>query len=146
MKPIIVPFKAEHLAKLHLQPAQKYMSNIIDEEYAKVLEGENVHSFSLLDGGLVLACGGVAPMWHGRAIAWMIIAGEAAGFKFLNVHKAILRFFETCYINRIEATVDCDFEQGHRWMRMLGFKMEAERMKGYRPDGGDCALYARVRS
>ena len=41
-------------------------------------------------------------------------------------------------------TVDCEFEQGHRWAKMLGFTMEAERMRAYRPDGGDVALYARV--
>jgi len=56
----------------------------------------------------------------------------------------VKRFLDGCYLHRIEMTVDCDFPQGHRWAKMLGFTMEAERMRGYRPDGGDCALYARL--
>jgi RimJ/RimL family protein N-acetyltransferase len=48
-------------------------------------------------------------------------------------------------IQRIEAAVECDFKQGHRFMRLIGFTLEAERMKGFSENGGDCALYAKVK-
>ena len=41
-------------------------------------------------------------------------------------------------------TVDVDFPEAHRWAKMLGFKMEAERMEAYAPDGRACSLYARI--
>ena len=79
-------------------------------------------------------------------MAWAYISNAAAKERFLSVHRAVSRFLDMCYLQRIEMTVDCEFEEGHRWARMLGFNMEAERMVAYRPDGGDCSLYARVRA
>jgi hypothetical protein len=142
----VLPFEMDHFRKLKFQAAQEYTRGFLREEDVRVLEHEDAHSFSLVDGEIVLGCAGVIPIWPHRAAVWAMIAGEARGRKFILVDKAVRRFLATCYINRIEATVDCNFPEGHRWMQSLGFKLEAERMRGYRPDGGDCALYARVLS
>jgi len=76
-------------------------------------------------------------------LAWAFI-GDIGPSTFLQVHRAVKQFLDECYVDRIEMTVDCDFPQGHRWARLLGFEMEAERMRRYTPDGRDCALYARL--
>jgi len=63
----------------------------------------------------------------------------------LYVHRLVHYVLDNCPLRRVEAYVDFEFEPGHRWARMLGFKLEAPRMKCHRPDGGDSALYARIR-
>jgi ABC-type branched-subunit amino acid transport system substrate-binding protein len=68
-----------------------------------------------------------------------------AGPHMVRITKAVRRFLQACPYRRVEMTVDLDFEAGHRWANMLGFRLEAGRMLAYRPDGGTCSLYARVR-
>jgi hypothetical protein len=140
----IVPFEAKHLLDVDLQDSQAYLSKWITMEQAKAIEATEWAFTGVNEDGSLMGCAGLISMWQGRAMAWAYISKSAEGRNFIKVHKAVSRFFEACYIKRIEITVDCDFEQGHRWAEMLGFKMEAECMKSYRPDGGDCALYARV--
>tara|TARA_R110000803_G_scaffold14586_3_gene40481 strand:+ start:6595 stop:7023 length:429 start_codon:yes stop_codon:yes gene_type:complete len=139
----VIPFKAEHLFGVDLQDSQAYLSNWVSHEQAAALEG-TAWAYTGVIGNSIAGCAGVLPMWQGRGVAWAYISKIAARQHFISVHKSVSRFLEACYIQRIEMTVDCDFEQGHRWAEMLGFTMEAERMRAYRPDGGDCALYARV--
>ena len=86
---------------------------------------------------------GVEPQWENRAIAFALISG-AAGPYFWAIHSAVRNFLNSTPYRRIEATVDVGFEQGHRWIKMLGFEIEGY-MKAYRPDGADMLLYARVR-
>ena len=70
---------------------------------------------------------------------------QEAGAHFVALTKAAKRILGSMPYRRLEADVACDFAQGHRWLRMLGFTMEAPRMVAYLPDGTDSALYARVR-
>jgi len=139
----VVKFEAHHLHSVDLQDGQAYLSSWITPAMADALE-ETDWAYTLIDGGSVLGCAGVVPMWQGRGTAWAYLSRRAAGAAFIHVHRAVVRFLEACYLQRIEMTVDCDFEQGHRWARLLGFTMEAKTMRAYRPDGGDCSLYSRV--
>jgi len=139
----VVSFKAEHLMNIDLQEGQAYLSGFITPEQAQALEEED-WSYTGMIGDTPIACAGILPMWQGRGLAWAYISCNAAKQNFVAVHKSISRALQACYLQRIEMTVDCEFEPGHRWARLLGFELEAERMKAYRPDGGDCSLYARV--
>lgn len=139
----VVPFKAADLHAIDLQEGQAYLSSWITPDQAYALEQTDWAYTAIVDNAPI-ACAGVIPMWQGRGLAWAYLSKQAARENFLGVHRAVSRFLEACYLQRIEMTVDCEFEQGHRWARMLGFEMEAECMRAYRPDGGDCALYARV--
>ena len=139
-----VEYKASHIDDMKLQKDQQYLASWLSPEQAKALE--EGWAYTAIEDGVPLAIAGVIPMWQGRGMAWAYISSDAVNTKFIAVHKAVKRFLDGCYLNRIEMTVDCDFIQGHRWAKMLGFELEAERMRGYRPDGGDCALYARVRT
>ena len=137
----VVPFKAEHLTAIKLQHAQMYLSELVTQEQAVSLETQDSYT-ATLDGHPVGA-GGIIPQWAGRSIAWAFIA-EVGPKNFLYIHRAVKRFIDSCYVKRLEITVDCEFEAGHRWAGMLGFTKELDRMVAYRPDGGDCALYARI--
>lgn len=139
----VIPFRAEHLDLLDLQEGQKYLREFLPLALRKALEGE--HSYTAFANGQVVACAGLAPQWENRAIAWAYLADGLGAPLMLQLHRAVQRFLEVAPFDRIEATADVEFEQGHRWLRMLGFKLEAPCMPKYRPDGGDSSLYARVR-
>ena len=138
---IIVPYKAEHLISVVAQESQAYLSRWITPEQSRALEGP--YAFSAIDGDKVLGCAGVVEHWPGRGLAWAYLDKDI-GRNMVGVHRAVKRFFEVCPVRRIEAAVDVNFDAGHRWVQMLGFELETVRMKAYRPDGGDCAMYVRI--
>ena len=137
----IRPFEPADLAVIKLQPAQMYLSEWVTRDQANSLA--EYPSYTAFDGPSAVAAAGIVPMWQGRAMAWAFISAVGP-HKLLTVHRAVKHFLDGCFIQRIEMTVDSDFAAGHRWARLLGFELEAERMQSYAPDGHDCALYARV--
>lgn len=139
---ILAPYKAEHLLAMRLQPGQEHCLPYVTEDYAKALEGE--FAFTALVDGEPVAVGGVHEVWANRALAWTFIDGRA-GKHFLGLHKLVKEILDLVPYRRVEAETSCDFPQGHRWLKMLGFELEAERMRAFRVDGGDSALYARVK-
>lgn len=136
-------YRAEHLDRLDLQEGQKYLAVYLPAALRKALEGE--FSFTLLDGDEVLCCAGLMQEWDNRAILWSYLAENIGPRRFRVLHSHAKRLLEVAPFKRIEATVDVGFENGHRWMEALGFRMEAHTMRAYRPDGGDSSLYALVR-
>jgi|TARA_R110000796_G_scaffold46702_3_gene112962 hypothetical protein len=138
---MIVPFESGHLHQLELQSAQAYLSDWVTVEQGDMLA--EYPAYTAMKNGSPLAAAGVVPVWAHRSMAWAFISDTGPN-DFMMVHRAVKGFLDVCYTNRIEMTVDCDFPQAHRWAKMLGFKMECERMEAYTPDGRDCALYARV--
>lgn len=138
----VVPYKAEHMKALRLQQAQLCNLNWMPVDQAVQLE--RVVAFTALDGDEVLACAGVLELWEGRGAVWAFLS-ENIGHRMVAVHRAVRRYFDVLDFRRLEAEVAIDFEQGHRWMRLLGFELESPRMRSYFPDGSDAALYVRVK-
>ena len=138
----IIPYEAKHLLGLRLQENQAYCTPPLDAEYAKALEGP--YAFTALEGERVLIVAGVLPILEHRALAWALVDQEA-GPHFTEITRAAKRLLEAVPYRRIEADTPVGFHSGHRWLKMLGFRMEAPRMVGYRVDGGDSSLYARTR-
>jgi hypothetical protein len=138
----IVPYRATHLLDLQIQKGQVSSTPAITPDYACRLEGE--FAFTAFYHGKILAVGGVVELWADRGLAWMMIDIDA-GAHFVALHRAVKRMLDIVPYRRIEADTPCEFEPGHRWLKMLGFTLEAECMKAHRIDGGDSALYARVR-
>lgn len=138
----IVPYKAEHLMALQLQEGQVHSASYVTEDYAQALEGQ--WAFTAMADGKPIAVAGIAPLWDNRGLAWTFI-DKRAGSHFTELHKVVKKVLDDAPYRRIEADTPCDFKQGHRWLRMLGFKLEAERMEAYLVDGGDASLYARVK-
>ena len=88
---------------------------------------------------------GIVPIWPGMGQAWAVF-GKSAGRHMLAITRHGEYLLNTVPFKRVQTTVRCDFAAGHRWMKALGFEMEAERMKAYDLMGRDHALYARVRA
>lgn len=139
---IIESYKAEHLHLLDLQEGQAYLSKHIGPEHATMLESDT--SFTGTHDGRVIFTAGLIPVWQGRAIVWAYL-GRTAGEHMLAVHRAVVKFLNMQTGMRIEASVDAEFKPGHRWVELLGFELETPRMRKFRPDGGDCAMYVRIR-
>jgi hypothetical protein len=140
---IVVPYEPKHLDEMTMQPSQRYLRGFVTPEAAAAVAKHP--AYTAVCEGEILGCGGVVPVWQGRAIAWSFISNNA-GPHFVAITRAVRKFLDDQPQDRIETTVDMEFADGHRWARMLGFKLEAGRMAKYRPDGGTCSLYARVRA
>lgn len=134
--------KAEHFDELVEQKATSHLRAFVTKEHVEAMV-ESPHSYTAKSDGQVLACGGVKEYWPGRGEAWVVLSGSA-GKELVAIHKATEALLASCGIKRIEATVDRNFQQGHRWVKLLGFKLEANRMVAYFPNGNDGSLYARV--
>lgn len=142
---IITRFKAVHLDALQLQDAQSYFSSqIAMPGYARHLE-EVGGGFTGMIDGCVVACAGCAEVWKGRAVAWALLSKDASKHM-MTLHRAVNGYLKATPFHRIEAWVDEGFEPGERWLQMMGFKRETpEPMQGFRPDGGACFLYSKVK-
>jgi hypothetical protein len=137
----VIPFQAAHLAAIKLQTAQMYLSDWVTKVGGEALE--QTPSYTAMLDNEPIGAAGIVPVWTGRAMAWSFIS-QTGPQNFLKCHRAVKHFLDGCFVQRLEMTVDCDHAEAHRWAKMLGFKMEAERMVAYAPDGHDVALYARV--
>lgn len=104
-----------------------------------------VHSWSVLRGTEVLVCAAIVECAPHRAKVWSVVS-EAAGPHLYQISRIALQEMKKLPYTRLEATVDCEFEAGHRWMKVLGFELEAERMRLFSDDKRDHALYARIKN
>ena len=140
----VIEFEPRHFTDLILQDAQALAQPLLmTDEYAEMLMDGGPH-FSALVDGIVIGCAGVlvADAEPHRGVAWALIA-EDIGKDLYHMHKAVKRFLEGTPIIRVEMSVNYNFDPGHRWARMLGFKAEGV-MRKYYPDGSDAIMYARV--
>lgn len=139
----IVKFKAEHWDQINGQDATLSLSRMVPAEYAKILE-KQPYSYTFFSGDRIVAVGGIVENSPGRGEVWAEFA-QTCRKEFLAIHLAAKRFLDICPFERVEATVDVSFAAAHRWIRLLGFELEAPVMRKYSLDGQDYSLYARVR-
>lgn len=139
----IEKLKAIHVEEMRARGAITFASEWLTFERLKFLENEK-YAFTLFNGDQVLATGGVMEYWPNRAEAWVFIDPHSRPH-FLGLHNAVKRCLDVVPYRRIEATVDVGFPAGHRWIKLLGFQLEAERMRSFTIDGRDMALYSRIR-
>jgi hypothetical protein len=138
----VIKFKKEHLDAMILQEKQKGLEFLETTALFESLATED--SYTVIEDKEVLCCAGVVAMNIGRGIAWAYLA-EDLGSKMISVTRAVKRYLSIAQFHRIEMHVDCDFKEAHRWAKMLGFKLECDRMVAFTPDKRDCALYAMTR-
>lgn len=140
----IVPFKAEHLDTMEAQSAQVELKTILPPGASKALERTTAFT-ALDDNGRVLGCAGVQELWPGRDLAWAYLSKHAGPYM-KGITRAVRDFLDIRAARRTEMAVDYEFKAGHRWAKMLGFRLEIERMDGYLPNGGAATQYVRLQS
>ena len=137
----VVPYKAEHLMAMTLQPAQAWMVPLVNYEMAKALEG---NAMTGLDGDDVLIVAGVAEYWTGRGLIWAYV-GDNAYRHWKSIHAAAKRFLEMAPQDRIEAAIEVGHDAGERWIKKLGFELETPLARKYQAGGRDCKVYVKIR-
>jgi hypothetical protein len=138
---IKLPLVAEVAATMRANPDLDY-GEPTDLAELRTIEQAGGTSFMYLEGGVVVARAGVAPIWNGRSVAWANLAPGLSRRKILQIHKDALHYF-SIHPGRIEAYVATTFAAGIRWVEMLGFAREGT-MRAFLPDGQDAFMYARV--
>ncbi len=102
-------------------------------------------AWTLTDRMEPVACGGLAPVWPGRFIAWTWI-GVASPRAWLAMRKACLAGIDRAFeggARRIEASTPADLPGGCHWLDRLGFEREGLARR-YGPDGTDYWIFART--
>lgn len=138
---ILVPFEVEHFKFLELQEKQRVFEKlIVKPEYGIGLKTGG-DAWSLIEETTLccIGCAGILNAGFGRGIAWALLGKDAKHHMFRitkEVRKRLTGF------TRVEITVN--FEEGHKWAEMLGFKCETPGgMKNYMEDETHY-LYSRV--
>lgn len=138
----VEPFCPVDARLIEVQSAQKGTLHSFTREFLTYLSRQP--SRTIWYGDRPLACGGAIPMNHDRVLLWATV-GQAVRRHMMVLFREAERFIQELPHRRIECVVECDFKPGHRLARMLGFMVEAPRMRAYDPDGRDYSLYAKVR-
>lgn len=138
----VIPCKYEHVEELLSLPYNQSLGFVLKPSQKSHIENDLCKT--ILVNGDVAFVGGVVQYWENRAEAWAIFR-PGLREHFIALHKEVKSYFRSCPFLRIEATVECEFENGHRWIRALGFTLEAPRLKSYFPDGKDASLYALIK-
>lgn len=138
----IVPAKFEHVKELLSIPHNQPLAWALTPHTAANVE--NPYAKTVLIDGQPVFTAGLLPYWKFRAEAWALFR-PGHREHFYTLHKEVKRFLDSCPFRRIEAIVEFEFENGHRWIRALGFTLEAPRLKLYFPDGKDASLYALIK-
>lgn len=91
-----------------------------------------------------VACYGIRPIWDGRGEAWALFDRYLARDHMLTIVRDMRFMLHSAKeFRRIEATVEADYEEGHRLMRAVGFEIENEPglLRNYGVNGEDHVLY-----
>lgn len=137
--------RAWHVSEvIERDPTSQYLLAYFSDETLKALENDPNCYTIMLDGKKPLIVGGVSIFYIGRGEAWTIMDQQCKPY-FLPMHKIVKRYLDSHPLRRIEATCPVEFTQGHRWLKLLGFELEAPRCRAFSLQGNDHALYARVR-
>jgi hypothetical protein len=138
----IEKLKIEHLEELAAQPINSHVKAWFDNGHAQAMADFEGTVAGFVKGELMIAAG-LMPYWTGRAHIWTLFSEKAKG-NFVPVFRGIEKYLRSLEYRRIEMDVPLDSkitEAARRRAMMLGFTLECERAKYYRPNGGDSALY-----
>lgn len=95
------------------------------------------------DDGFVVACAGVHEFWEGYGLCWAFVSAKVK--LYMPALVGVVRdFLDRAPFHRLEAAVDVDFKNGHRFIRALGFQREGL-MRKYTSDKRDHVLYSIVK-
>lgn len=134
-------FKADHIARMDIQPHQEWMREAVANGYGDVLDRGVAQT--VWNGETPIACFGQSLIWDNNAEVWSVFARDV-GAGMVAVHRATKRLISKVSTKRLQAFVDAEFAPGVRWMLQLGFKVEGK-LAGYFPNGNDAFLFAYVR-
>jgi hypothetical protein len=138
----IIPFKKEHIIPLLDQPINLHVKDLFLGGLAEKMEADGASTGFYNDE--VMVCGGVSIIWPGRGILWTVF-NEKSKQCFVPVLWGIRKWVDEYPLRRIEMSVPTGNENARRRALLLGFELEAEFMRSFLPNGGDCSLFSKVK-
>jgi hypothetical protein len=139
---IVRPWKKGDTERIDIQSAQQSGASLIDLSTDLTPWSDEGLAWTAEHEDQILACWGMIPQWQGRGVVWSILS-KNCGPHFVVIHKSALSFLAGLDMRRLEAQVDVGFDQGVRWMRLLGFELESYK-RAFRPDGADMLEFVRI--
>lgn len=139
----VVPFMPIHLEGVVLhQYMGEWQDYLEDPEYANILM--TGPAYTGIANGKVIICSGVVKVGLHRYAAWALLSEDSKDYM-LQITRAVKDFLKENDMPRVETHVLRDFDQGHRWAKMLGFENETPNgMRKYGDNGKTYDLYARI--
>jgi RimJ/RimL family protein N-acetyltransferase len=138
----IVPFNRRDLLEIQEHECLSSFFDKVGPKHFDLLEN-NGFSHTIVGSGKILGCAGVLPLSEHKAEAWAFIDIHSREH-FIQVHRVVRQFLKEVPFKRVQGVVDLDFDAGHRWIKLLGFRREGT-LRAYGINGQDCVMYARVR-
>jgi hypothetical protein len=92
-----------------------------------------------------IGAAGLVQLHPHYAMAWALLSARVGHRDLIAIVRKIRYVLDTTSYRRVEMRVRYDYEQGHQFARLLGFKVEADKLKFAGYDGGDETLYARIK-
>lgn len=136
-------FEAKHFEDLRFESSTEEIAIHMIPERLQMIENAP-HNFSCVKDGKAIACMGLSMYWPGRAECWTLLK-DKLDQDLIVVTRMVRQVLDACPVRRIEASVLVDYAEGHRWMRLLGFVLEAGYLEAYFPDGRAASLYSKVK-
>lgn len=148
MSPRLVPMDKFLLDQLVANERDPLVSEICSGPNfaALALQRPNL-SFAMLDGGELVAGGGLVPLWHGRAEAWQLTSRRARPRQLAAAAKFARQVMDARQrdpaFRRIEAFVRADAGWALSFLRALGFVREGL-LRAWDPAGRDMWICSRI--
>ena len=141
----LVPYSSDHL---DLLPDFGNQEAIVRPFLAR-LQGcryeDSGPAFSGFVGETIVGCAGLIENHAHMATAWALLPKQEMAQRFVAIHRAVGDFLDRQSYRRINAHVLYQDRVGHRWARMLGFRIEVFCRPHYAPDGSAVTEYVRWR-
>ena len=135
----IIDFEPRHL--FEIRPQRNQLSAPITEEYAQTIMAGSC--FTGVQGGVVVAIGGIIPVCEGRAFMHLIVA-EDMPHQWVKLYRAAMRLIDHVRGDYLRIEALSSFDEADRWLEMLGFQYEGT-LRCIMPDGRDAKSYSIVR-
>ncbi|WP_312836632.1 hypothetical protein [Pantoea sp.] len=135
----IIDFEPEHILLIEPQESQQYIRRSL--EYGNYLATGNC--FTGIQGGRVVAIGGVLPVTESRAYLHMIVS-EGVPHQWVKIYRATKRLIVAVQDDYIRLETLSTTPEADRWLEMVGFQYEGV-LRRVMPDGTDAKSYSIVR-
>ena len=137
------PFRATDLQRFSNYGGQDWMAPTFEAESFGLVEKQG-GAFSAEHEGQFLGVGGLLHHSDFRATAWCVL-NRTDPKNFLLIHRVVSTHLNRQKYRRIDAIVDLEFEDGLRWVRLLGFVLEVTYKPFCMPDGRPASEWVRLR-
>jgi hypothetical protein len=130
----------DHARMIDIQEAQSVEDiDVSSPEYM----AQSGDAFTGMIGDYILFCVGRSKLWNRRWVLWAMLSKKAGPYM-LEITRATKHLLDLSKDDgRVEAWVRSDFEQGHRWMKILGIPYHHHE-EAFLPNGQDADVYVRL--